>query len=109
MYKFSNESNFIEFSAELCLNSKLVYPLKYSFNGVKYIKRKEAERRIRNTIKEEAARLNVDDEISFFFSSVFSFTNSIWNLSESLSIIVCFFFFGINANICIVKHKLLYE
>ena len=61
------------------------------------------------TTKEEAKRLNVDDEISFFFSSVFSFTNSIWNLSENLSIIVCFFFFGINANICIVKHKLLYE
>ena len=76
---------------------------------MKYIKRKEAERRTRNIIKEEATRLNVDDEISFFFSSVFSFTNSIWNLSESLSIIVCFFFFGINANICIVKHKLLYE
>ena len=77
MYKFSNESNLIEFSTELCLNSKLVYPLKYSFNGVKYIKRKEADRITRNTIKEEAARLNVVDEISFFFSSVFSFTKSI--------------------------------
>ena len=77
MYKFSKESNLIEFSTEFCLNSTLVYPLKYSFNGVKYITRKEADRSTRNAIKEVTARLNVDDEISFLFSSVFSFTKSI--------------------------------
>ena len=77
MYKLSKESNFIEFSTEFCLSSSLVYPLKYSFNGVKYIIRKEAERIIKNAIKEEDIRLNVDDETSFLFSRVFSLTKSI--------------------------------
>ena len=77
MYKLSKESNFIEFSTEFCLSSSLVYPLKYSFNGVKYISRKEAERITINAIKDEATILNVDDEISFLFSRVFSLTKRI--------------------------------
>ena len=70
---------------------------------------KEVDNNNKKTNPIDPARFIVEDEKSFFFASVFSLTKRMWKRSDSLSNRVCFFFFGINANICIVKHKLLSE
>ena len=52
----------------------LVYPLKYSFNGVKYITMKEVDNNKKKMNTIDPARFIVEDEKSFFFASVFSLT-----------------------------------
>jgi hypothetical protein len=76
MYRFSNESIFIEFSTAFCLNSTLVYPLKYSLRGVKYINKKAADKTNRKTMKEDKTILSDDEDRRFFLSNVFSFTKT---------------------------------
>ena len=77
MYRFSNESNFIEFSTAFSRSSTLVYPLKYSLRGVKYIKRKVIDKSSKKAKSDADIKLIPDDEKSFFFTSLFSFTKRI--------------------------------